>query len=254
MSSISGFLRKNGLLHAATTKPGDYNFLDQVVQFDDDPNRVASGEATIIFSGPPVYLKVPGTTGIVDVTSFANYLVPIGAVQGFQENETPNIQPFPEVGSRLKRMAVGMANYQVSISRVITYHSNLRNALYAWLAKGTPELQAKADGGGIEYRIAPGRKNASNQGDGHMITSESEITRLPFGILLATMTAGGDVVTQEYFEKCYIQNIGKAVQAGSGLIQENVGLFVTRKVAADIQIAATAAPTNRYIVKDGQGS
>lgn len=243
MGTISKFLKETtGLLNKAYTKAADANFMDNVVQFDEDPNHVASGEASIIFSGPPVFNK----GGNINGKTFVDLLVPIGAVQGFQESETPNIQPFPEIGSRLKRMAVGMSSYQVSLSRVITFHSNLRNALYSWLPR--------VGGDDFAFRVKPGLTYTDDKtGDGHMITSESEIMRVPFGILLATMTAGGRVVTKEYFEKCYIQNVGKAVQAGSGLIQENVTLFVTRKVAAQgVNISELAdAAVDNYTVKEG---
>lgn len=240
MTTISDFLRGKGLLNEVTTSPTNHNFMNQVVQFDDDPNNVASGEATIIFSGPPVYGKKLGTKA-----SFADCLVPIGAVQGFQDNETPNIQPFPEIGSRLKRMAVGMANYQVSISRVITYHSNLRNALYAWISKDDTINN-------LQFRQKPGSKDTDNKGDGHIITSESEITRVPFGLLLATVSAGGGVICQEYYEKCYLQNVGKGVQAGSGMIQENVSIFATRKVPASETIGTPLTATDTYIFREGK--
>ena len=180
MASVADFLHNAGLLYDAVTKPVEYDYQNKVVQFDDDPNRVASGEATILFSGPPVLAKIGKQTLVKGQLPAAfdigEYIVPIGAVQGFQDSETPNIVPFPEIGSRLKRYAVGMATYQVSMSRVITLHSNLRNALYAWIA-----LQPGAQP--LDYISPPGElgddeagiQRAPAQGNGHLITSESDL-------------------------------------------------------------------------------
>jgi len=226
MATISEFLKNNQLLHSATTNLQDYDFFNKVVQFDDDPNTVASGEATILFSGPPVFMRPS--------ENFADLLVPIGAVQGFQDNEQPNVTPFREVGSRLKRHAVGAADYTVNIGKILTYHSNLRHALYAWVAK----LADKPN----EFIKAPGELN--RPGKSHFTTMESDLFRMPFGLLLVTVTAGGNRVSNEYYERCLIANAGKAVQAGQALIQEQVALTVTRKVPADgIQLNLNLAQT-----------
>lgn len=218
MVTVSEFLKNNGLLHNATTGVNDYDFFHKVVQFDDDPNTVASGEATILFSGPPVLNPATPYPG----NGIADLLVPVGSVQGFQDSEQPNVTPFREMGSRLKRFAVGAAEYQVSISKVQTYHSNLRNALYAWLTKMTNAPD--------QFIMAPSVNNAP--GNAHLITMESDLFRLPFGMFLATITAGGNYVVGEYFERCLLLNAGKSVQAGQALIQEQVSIAVTRKVPA----------------------
>lgn len=225
MATIAEFLRgDNGanplgnLLYPVASGPQTYNFLERVVQFDDDPNNVASGEASIIFSVPPV-LATAAPFGL------QNLMVPIGSVQGFSDNEVNNVQQFPEIGSRLKRTAFGMAQYQVQMSKVLTWHSNLRHALYAWIAR--------MGAGGTDFALDFIRKPAEDSpqaGSSHFTTMESEIIRVPFGLLSFVMTAGGVLVSREYYEKCYIQNIGKAVQAGQGIIQENVSIICTRKV------------------------
>ena len=230
MTTVSQFLKNNGLLYDVYGQTTDqHDFFNKVVQFDDDPNNVASAEATVLFAGPPVLGKVPpGFAG-----TFAGLLVPIGAVQGFQDSETPNITPFPEIGSRLKRYAVGMANYQVSMSKVLTYHSNLKHALYSWMARMPNGVAADT------FLFKPGEGTGSeapaNQvaGSTHFTGVESDLFRVPFGLMLATITAGGYVISKEYFEKCYVANAGKAVQAGQAMILENVAVTVTRKLPAD---------------------
>lgn len=252
------FLRKAGLLYDAVSLASEYDYQNKVVQFDDDPNRVASGEATILFSGPPVLSKILGANTspvLANGTDIGKYLVPIGAVQGFQDSETPNIVPFPEIGSRLKRFAVGMASYQVSMSRVITLHSNLRHALYAWMAL--------YDGGkDLKYIFAPGETFSQNEPtntgpseetNGHLTTSESDLMRIPFGLLLVTMSAGGHRISREYYEKCYVQNIGKSVGAGQPLIQENVSIICTRKVPCNHLTIDMADKSVGFKMNLGQG-
>lgn len=230
MATIAEFLRgDNGanpvgnLLYPVTSDPNNYNFQDNVVQFDDDPNNVASAEASIIFAVPPVLSSAVAALG---PAGLASVMVPIGSVQGFSDQEMNNLQMVPEVGSRLKRTAFGMAQYQVSMSKVLTWHSNLRHACYAWIARM---------GGGrysLDFIRKPGESDPA-AGASHFTTMESEIIRVPFGLLTFTMTAGGVLVSREYYEKCYIQSIGKTIQAGQAIIQENVQIGLVRKVPCD---------------------
>src|SRR5665213_2075216 len=110
MASISDLLKNVGALYDVTTSttgttgPDPWNHM---VQFEDDPNKVASGDTTIAFSGPPVLANSPAP--------IASLLVPIGALQGFNDNSTNGIAQFPEIGSRLKRAGRGQGTYQLSI-------------------------------------------------------------------------------------------------------------------------------------------
>lgn len=252
--NVQDFLHANGLLYDATTTASDYDFQNKVVQFDDDPNNVASGESTIIFSGPPVLAKAiaitHGTNATVnDPNGLGGILVPIGAVQGWQESETPNVVPFPEIGSRLKRYAVGMANYSVSMSRVITMHSNLRNALYAWIAFLADNNAAGTGGPGLDFLMPPGQDTGA--GHSHLTTSESDLMRVPFGLMAVLMSAGGEAISYEYYEKCYIQNIGKSVAAGQPLIQENVSITATRKVPVNNFTISESANRKAFQISTG---
>lgn len=258
MTTVSQFLKNNGLLYDKYTKVADtHDFFNKVVQMDDDPNNVASAEATLLFSGPPVFGKVPGggagAPNAAALATFASFLVPIGAVQGFQESETPNMTPFPEIGSRLKRYAIGMSNTQVSMSKVLTYHSNLRHALYAWIAN-LPAANA-VDSFILKPGQGRGNEVGANQvaGATHFTTLESDLFRVPFGLMLATVSAGGVVICKEYYEKCYVANAGKAVQAGQAMIMENVALTVTRKIPADgiTLTMANAAGTPNFTIRKG---
>lgn len=232
--TVADFLRKNGLLNKITTTPQNFNYMDHVVQSDDDPTNVASGEATILYSAPPV----------MNSANLAEHIIPIGTVQGFQESQTPNIQPFNEMGSRLKRFAIGMANYQASFSKVLTLHSNLMHALYAWIATYGSDATMSLLGQPAESSGTP---------QSHFVTLESEITRLPFGLILVTVTAGGKLVSREFYEKCYIANIGKAVQAGSAMIQENVSITAVRKLPCSVPAVDGVLNRKDFTIRLGNG-
>lgn len=237
MANISELLKNLNMLYDTTKSTNDIDFFNKLVQFEDDPNNVASADATIIFSGPPVYSRI-GSAG----ADLGSALVPIGAVQGFNESETNGIMPFAEIGSRLKRTAASQAQYQLSLQRVLSYHSNLRYACYAWL----PKL---AGGEAVDVRLLPNEPQSST-GDAtgvgqvsgaHFTTFESDIFRLPFGLLLATMTANGKLVSREYYERCQLLNAGKSVAAGQPMIQESVSIYAVRKVPApDINLGLAA--------------
>lgn len=219
MTTISQFLKNQGLLHPVTTGINDYNHMNKVVQFDDDPNNVASGEATILFSGPPV-LNPSGA----NAQNISELLVPIGAVQNFNDTQVPRIVPFNEMGSVLERQAGGTPQTQAQLGRVLTYHSNLAHAMYAWIAKISGDKPT-------QFMFAPGE--TSGPGKAHLTSMFSDLFRMPFGMLLVTVTAGGNIVSKEYYERCLIAQFGKTIQAGNPLIVEQMAMRVTRKVPAD---------------------
>lgn len=226
MATLGDFLRTNKLLYqpyvgqAGSEANGSqhFNHMSQVVQFDDDANKVASAEASVIFAGPPVWGQAPSGK------TFAELLYPIGAVQGFAVNGQPQLIPYPEVGSRNKRMARGVTNYSAQLGRVLSFHDNLMHALYQWVS----DLAGTGD---YEMLFRPGNKKG--RGQFHWKNLDSEIFAVPFGLLEVKLTAGGDIMSARYLEKCYVQNEGDSINAGQTIIVENASIFVTRVVAAD---------------------
>jgi hypothetical protein len=241
---ISDLLKRLDALYPVVKNTDDLNPWDKMVQFEDDANKVASGDTTIAFSGPPIFRKGGNTT--IDIATWEQFLVPIGALQGFSDNSTNNVVPFPEIGSRLKRAARGQASYQLSIQRVLTYHSNIMHACYAWLKNMTNTA------GGVDLHRFPSEKKRptdSGSTSPHFTTFESELFGVPFGLLLATLTADGTVMCQEYYERCYLLNHGKQVGAGQPMIQEAVSIMASRKVPADdltLSMEATALSTYNW--------
>ena len=56
LDTLREFLKDNGYLYDTTKGLTDYDFVNKNVQFDEDPNNVASGEATILFAGRTTFL------------------------------------------------------------------------------------------------------------------------------------------------------------------------------------------------------
>jgi hypothetical protein len=242
MPSISEFLKNQKLLHKVTSGVSDYDFVNRQVGFDDDPNNVASAEASILFAGPPVFDNV-GTSS----KSFASMLVPIGAAQGFNDSEVPNVQMVPEMGSKLKRSAHGTATYSATIAKMLTYYENLRHACYAWMAELEDGLAPD------KFLFAPGEADGT-PGHAHFTSMESDLFRVPFGLLLATVGAGGTLISREYYEKCYIGPVGKSYQAGQAIIMEQAQILVTRKVPANNISLGTNLAGVDFTIKPGNST
>ena len=206
----------SGFLYDTVTGLTDMDFFNKVVQFDDDPSRVATGDATFLFAGPPVL----SATGPKD--PFKDYLTPVGAVQSYVLNEGRQVVPFSELGSKLKRYAVGQTQYSASLARVLTKYGNLDYAMYSWLHKW---LMDKYNNAELSLALAPGA-NKSRQ----WISKESEIYLIPFGLLAITGAAGGQIIHAEYLERCFIQGGGNSKSSGSPLVVDNASILVTRPV------------------------
>jgi hypothetical protein len=228
----------SGFLYDTTTTLTNADFFNKVVQFDDDPSNVASGEATYIFAGPPILNKTYKGKGIVD------YLRPVGAVQQYSLNEGKQIVPFQELGSKLKRYAAGVTQYSASLARVLTNHGNLDYALYSWLPSF---LAAEHSANSIMLAVAPGVNR-----DTHWVSKESEVYLIPFGLLCISGTAGGDIIHAEYLERCFIQGGGNAKSAGSPLIVDNVSIMVTRPVPFVSEMGVSLMPTTNLALAKRQ--
>lgn len=209
----------SGFLYNTVTNLTNMDFFNSVVQFDDDPSGIASGEATFLFAGPPVLRNDnAGKYGYNQNKQLTDLLVPLGGVQQYQLNEGAQFIPFKELGSKLSRYASGSGQYSASMSMVLTKFGNLEYGLYSW-------LYSWLDGNPIELAIPPGAN-----GDRHWISKESEIFLIPFGLLAITGAAGGDIIHVEYLERCFIQGSGNSKTAGSSLIVDNASIMVTRPV------------------------
>ena len=247
MASVSELLQ--GFLYDVTTNITNMDFFNKVVQFDDDPNNVASSEATYIFSGPPVLSPTGSYKGASGGSAtILQLLEPLGAVQQFSLQEGKQVIPFRELGSKLQRQAVGYGQYSASMARVLTRYGNLAFGLYAWLYNYLSLVHKEANPS-LDLALVPGE-----EGKKHYISPESELFNIPFGLLCVTGSAGGDVISAQYLERCYLQGGGDAKSAGQSLIVENVSILVTRPVAfVDRTTGNTTIPV-KMLSKDSRNT
>lgn len=235
----------SGFLYDTVTSLSNMDFFNKVVQFDDDPSRVATGDATFLFSGPPV-LK-PGGYGPKE-KPVHELLKPVGAVQSYVLNEGRQIVPFSELGSKLKRYAAGQTQYSASMARVLTKSGNLDYALYSWLNDWLVNVMGDTSGA-LNLAIPPGANN-----DQQWVSKESDIYLIPFGLLAITGTAGGQIIHMEYLERCFIQGGGNSKAAGNPLVVDNVSILVTRPVpfVNDLGETLFSLPGNKYELRTSQ--
>lgn len=198
------------------------DFWNKVMQFDNDATSIASGEATFLFAVPPVFKPAYLLGGkSVPISDLA---VPIGGVQSYNLNEGKAVMPFPELGSRLKRVVTGSGQYSAGLGRVLALHSDLYYSCYSWVPVFMNNGAKNKD---VELQLAmpPGVN-----GQRHFVTMESDIFGIPFGLLCISGTAGGDVIHVEVLERCYFQGGGGNRVAGQPLVTESVSIYVTRPV------------------------
>lgn len=228
-----------GYMYDYVQKLENIDYFNQSVQFDSDSNGIASSDACFIFAGPPVLFPKKGYketsaagdlkgSKISDLAGIARYLRPIGAVQQYTLNSGRQVIPFKELGSMLKRHAVGSGQYNANLGRVLTRHSNLKWSLYSWLY---PFLLHEFKDTTLALSLFPG-SNSLKEGGQNMnkqwIGMDSDVFNIPFGLLVITGAADGRYVHIEYLERCMLPAFGRAYSAGNNIITPNVSIMVTR--------------------------
>ena len=235
----------NGYLYKAITSLAEIDYFNRVVGPDQDPNNVATAESSFVFCGPPVLdpeTPYPGARevgpvvdvvngAVTNLSGIAQFLRPIGGIQQLALNDGRQVIPWQELGSRLKRHAVGSGLYNASMARVLTRAINLKASLYTWLP---PFMQAVHKTTELEMALFPASNDESSslasRMNLHFIGMESEIYGIPFGLLVITGAADGKHVHIEYLERCFMPTHGVGYAAGSNIITPNVSIMVTRPV------------------------
>lgn len=252
-------------LYDTVSNLNEMDFFNRVVSFDDNPNNVATSEATFIFSGPPVLNPKKafksGANTLIDSTStsaaqlggIARYLFPIGAVQNYQLQQGRQVIPFQELGSRLKRQAVGSGQYSAAMSRVLTRHANLKYSLYGWLPGF---LKAEYGDNALQLAVQPSPQYKDALAKGrpwehfHWLGFESEIYKIPFGLLCITGASSGKAIHVEYLERCFLPSFSRSSNAGSPMIVGNTNIMVTRPRAFVDSKNKSLIPSNVFLKKN----
>lgn len=210
-----------GFLNKFSTSLADLDYFNKPIEFDDDPNNVATGENIIVLSGPPV-LQLSYTDASKSNAkdkSIVSFLSLMGAVQALTINTGKQVIPFRELGSKITRQVSGPTQYSGSIASVLTKTNNLKYKLYKWLFKAYPD--------GINFVRTPGGLGKFAK---HFVGLESDLYAIPFGLLVMVGAASGEIIQSQYLEKCHVINEGTSYQAGQALIADNLSFSIGRSV------------------------
>lgn len=201
----------------------DVDAFNKVIYEDVLPCEVPSPAHTFIFSGPPV-------------ASYAmqnpHLLTPIGLVQDVQYGFQRPMAPLPELGNKYQRFAGGRWNHSVNLSRVMSMQANIIGMLYAWVIKGDGFVQS--------FIVHPSGEQASNL---QMVTVDSEITNIPFGLYKVKTTEDGRPVSAVFWERAMIAGGSEAEQAGQAYIMESLQLVFSRSVPVPTILATPGNST-----------
>jgi hypothetical protein len=201
--------------HDAYKQITEADFYKKHVEFQNDPNQIASSEATIIGATCPVWSKYSSY-----VNSFTNMdpkypaILPLGAVMNFSLQEVLNNIPTPEIGSKIKRVIFGKANYSIQISKLLTQHANIVRSLYHWIYALKLETN-------LEFPTTTGPNNH------HIIGMESDLFNYPFGLVFGFYTAGGKLISIAFAENNFIMSTGNTLEASGGFIVDGLSIMTS---------------------------
>jgi hypothetical protein len=203
-------------LYQVATTASELNFFNKVVEFNSDPNDTVSAEASLLMVTYPTVNALATISSSGETSRIAEHLFLLGGVMNFSPNESKQVVPVKEIGSSRKRLVPGPTQYSASLTRLLTAHSNIKYALYQWLFKISNSMKLVR---------APGPNNGV-----HFSGLESEIYKIPFGIINLKATAGGDVIGADFLERCFISSFSVGLTAQSPVVAENINIMITRIV------------------------
>lgn len=179
----------------------------------------ATPDSTALFAGPARF------TGIAGAAS----LVPIGMVDGLQLTQDGQVARLFEIGSNRSYFTRGKTISSVSFSRMLADTPSMIK-VFTKIAK--QQFEATTVGVYNSGFSAAGASEDANV----FLNFDSEITGIPFGVMLLFKTRGGDqgtrgnVLAALYLEYCMFNNLSLGVNSGSPVIQEGVSISFDRIV------------------------
>lgn len=190
---------------------------------DELPLEYPTGQFTFLFAGPPKYALMKQN---------AKLLTPLGLVQDISYQAQRQLAPIPEIGNRYFRHIGGRWSHMANITRIMSLEGNLAGMLYRWVERQNDQYVVKA---------TPEQSDRRK----HIVTVESDMLNMPFGILVVRGNELGQAVSATYWEKCMIASMGEQISSGQVIITESVQIVMARTVAADhdgINYLAPLAP------------
>lgn len=179
----------------------------------------ATPDSTAIFAGPARFTGIDG----------ASSLVPIGMTDGLSLSQDGQVARLYEIGSNRAFFTHGKTISSLGFSRMLADTKSMLKVF-------TEISRAKFEEAGVGiYNSGFSAAGASDDAN-VFLNFDSEITKVPFGVLLLFKTRGGDqstrgnVLAAVYLEYCVFNNIQMGVNSGAPVIQEGVSVSFDRVV------------------------
>lgn len=192
---------------------------------------LANPDDTLLFVGPP---RLPRNSD--------SAIALVGMTPAFDYTEQAIVQPVKAVGSRLTMFARSNSTVSAQMSRAVFYGPNLLKQLYSVIntnvvgkpgygleSEGKYEDDASANYGGTIYAsFFPDNKIDA----GWWSSLGDDLFRVPIGLGVVYNSPGGlnnnSNIGADYLENCQIAARSISVQAGTGLIMENISIIADR--------------------------
>lgn len=193
---------------------------------------LANPDDTLLFVGPP---RLPRKSD--------SAIALVGMTPSFDYTEQSMVQPIKTIGSRLHLFARSNSTVSAQMSRAVFYGPNLLKQLYSVIntnVVGKPGYGLEGDNG--DYS-----KDASSSYGGTIYASffpdnkmdagwwgslGDDLFRVPIGLGVVYNSPGGlnnnSNIGADYLENCQIMARSISIQAGSGVIMENVSIIADR--------------------------
>lgn len=215
------------------------NPFDQAIYHDDLPHEMASPMHTFVYSGPPLYKMVESNNGL---------LSPVGLVQDLQYSGQKQISPAPELGNRFMRHAPGRPSHSATITRLLSKSANLAGMLYRWY------LKSQGDNFFVPGNIhQPNSEVAEDLGGSfQIVTLDSDIFDIPFGLLVVRMTENGEHISANYWERCLVAGMSETISAGQVVIMENIQLVFSQNRPADPRVVNYSSTRGSSRISEGR--
>lgn len=177
----------------SSIKINNWNYKNNHIDSNVNQNTFMSASKCIIYAAP--------NTGGTDSDSLGTF-APVGVLQGYNWQESRQIEQIFEIGSEVPFLIPGRTTGQISLSRMLLFGVDLTNVLCGTDAATDPNLWIKT------------LKDISN----------------PFNLMFAAFgNANSSTSTQttysRVFRNCWIQARSEAVTASQIIIAENVNVM-----------------------------
>lgn len=189
-----------------TTGLNDWKFQDNNVErlLDNAAYTSAHPDDTLILAGPARF-------GSAGSSTFAESLLAIGMMQGFNAAQSKPVQPLMAIGSGRSFFVSGKAQTSFGMQRLFV---NGRNLLRV--------LMTQAKQAGVDVSKFDDKAASADANEQFWVNLDSELFLIPFGLAVFFRDKTHNAIGAFYMELCMLQSWSISLNAGGNMIAENV--------------------------------